>query len=111
MTENVYAIYDDGIKSFGNPFHFSTDEEAIRTFNNLVNHETQTNVYRHPSDFHLYKIGTYERSVGKFTNPEPHEKIVSGISLKKPVADDSLEIKDIVNEVRDMVIDLIKKQR
>lgn len=59
MKINMYVIYDTKAKFYNKPFYMQNDSIAIRAFTDLVN-DTQTDVNKHPTDFQLYSVGTYE---------------------------------------------------
>lgn len=55
----VYSIYDEKALCYGLPFFQKTDGIAIRLFNDLVN-DPDSSLYKHPSDYKLYRIGSFE---------------------------------------------------
>lgn len=59
MNVNIYSLYDEKAQVFGNPFIRKFDGQAIRDCIDLVN-DSNTSVSRHPSDFTLYNIGTFD---------------------------------------------------
>lgn len=67
----AFAIYDDKAACFNTPFFQPTTGLATRSLEDLVN-DSNTRVNRHPGDFKLYKIGTYNDSSGKLeSDAEP----------------------------------------
>lgn len=70
MTLNVYAIHDEKAALYMNPFFFPTQGQALRAFNDLVNDSNST-VYKHPEDYRLYHLGTYDDHTGTFTTHNP----------------------------------------
>lgn len=72
MIKNVFAIRDAKAELFGNPFYEGTKGSAIRAFSDLVNREDGNNmVNRHPGDYALFHLGTYDDSDGKFVSVIP----------------------------------------
>lgn len=55
----VYSIYDEKALCYGLPFFQKTDGIALRLFNDLVN-DPDSSLYKHPSDYKLYRIGEYD---------------------------------------------------
>lgn len=55
----ICTIYDMAVQSHGQPFFARANGEAIRIFVDEVNNPG-SRINKHPSDFELYKIGTYE---------------------------------------------------
>lgn len=86
MTTKVFSVYDSKACVFGNPFVMVTVGAAIRAFTELCN-DPQTMVYRHPSDFVLYEIGSFEDSKGVLIELQPHNHLglASDYKEQKPV--------------------------
>jgi hypothetical protein len=71
MIYYVYSVYDEKVKTFGNPFYKPTNPAAIRDFADLAK-DQNTTVGRHPEDYTLYQIGEYDDQTGLMT---PYEKL------------------------------------
>lgn len=67
MTLKIFSIFDIKAETFNAPFFMSTAGEAIRAFKDLVN-DANTTVSRHPGDFRLMCLGSFDSSTGLFTN-------------------------------------------
>lgn len=59
MITKMFSVYDSKAKAFGVPFAMQTVGAAVRAFSDLAN-DNQTLVCRHPSDFILYEIGSFD---------------------------------------------------
>lgn len=70
MVKLVFAVFDKKSELHNMPFYKTTRGEALRDFQDLVQDE-RTVLYRHPEDFKLVELGTYEDKTGKFENKEP----------------------------------------
>lgn len=71
MKQMVVAVRDSAADVFGRPYFVPTASMAIRSFSDEVNRESDDNpLYKHPSDFALYEIGSYEEEVGKLISLE-----------------------------------------
>lgn len=66
MILKVFAIRDDKAAVFDRPFFLSTTGQAVRAFADACNGENQL-FSKHPEDFGLFELGTYEDSSGKIT--------------------------------------------
>lgn len=73
MKQKAYAIYDSKLAEFNTPFFSPNNNTAIRTFTDAANDPT-TNINRHPEDFSLHHIGTYETDNGQLT-PDDHHNL------------------------------------
>lgn len=69
MILNAYSIYDSKSQAFGLPFFQATDGLAIRSFSDIAN-DRQTLIARHPGDFMLIRIGTFDDSVGELARTD-----------------------------------------
>lgn len=86
MIYNVYCVKDFNADYFMRPIIFRNDGDAIRDFTTIVN--TPGNLINSfPKDFALYKIGTFDDSVGALEHTE-FKCIASGhgVVLEKPTA-------------------------
>lgn len=63
MIVKVFSILDVKADCFVNLFTFSTNGQAVRAFKDLVNDERST-ISRHPSDYRLTCVGTFDDSAG-----------------------------------------------
>lgn len=70
MTLNAYAIRDDQVDGFAQPFFSPTHGSALRAFADHVN-EKGTAANKHPRDFSLYHIGTYDDTTGTLEAIKP----------------------------------------
>lgn len=59
MTRKVYTVYDLKALVYGPTMVFETNPAAVRFFTDLANDKTG-NIGKHPSDFVLFEIGTYD---------------------------------------------------
>lgn len=71
MLFHVTAIRDAKSKLFSTPMFFTTPAVAIRSFGDAVTGK-ESDFSRHPEDYSMYLLGTYEDSSGRFqTEVEP----------------------------------------
>ena len=67
MKMVVVSIKDTAADTFGRPAFVATEGVALRQFQDEVNRASEDNqLYRHPSDFHLFYIGLFDDVSGKF---------------------------------------------
>jgi len=66
MLLNVYSIRDIKAETYGSPFYLSQDGQALRAFGDLVGDE-KTSIHKHPEDYQLFKLGTYDDNSGRHT--------------------------------------------
>ncbi len=59
MITNIYVIHDKCAKMYNKPFFQLNDSVAMRTAQDIVN-TPNTDIYNTPSDFTMFKIGTYD---------------------------------------------------
>ena len=79
MKHFVYAIFDRASGVYDRPFPAISDKAAERSFGDLVA-DSNTTVGRHPDDFTLFRIGSYNDNNGKLEGEVP-EKIANGAEL------------------------------
>jgi hypothetical protein len=67
MKMVIISIKDTAADAFGRPVYVATEGVAIRQFQDEVNRASEDNqIYRHPDDFHLYQLGTFDDVTGLF---------------------------------------------
>jgi len=96
MLLRCYSIFDSKALQYHPPFHQSTDGAAVRALGDLVA-DMQTQVGRHPRDFVLYFIGTYDDHKGAMQPVEPLVHVIDAIALVqlKPTQDVFLEKQEV----------------
>lgn len=79
----VCTVLDMVAKQYGRPFFTVSTGSAIRGFSDEVNtpHE-QSVLYKHPNDFQLYCIGTWDDETGRFTLDDVPSLLVSGSQVR-----------------------------
>lgn len=84
MVQVVCAIRDAKAEIFGQPFFSQTIGIIIRSFADEVNREGENNqFYKHPEDYGLYQLGTYDDNEGKFVNLGTPKLLVLGNEVKE----------------------------
>lgn len=63
----VYPVYDQKIERYANPFFMQTQGQALRAWLDATS-DTSTQFAKHPADYTLFEIGTYDDETGQFTN-------------------------------------------
>lgn len=65
----VFAVYDSKAGFYKTPFIMRSKGEALRGFTDVVNDE-KTEIGRHPGDFTLFHLGSFDDENGKYLNNE-----------------------------------------
>lgn len=60
----LIALYDRATEAHAPVMTVNTRNEAIRSFREAVN-DPNTPIYKNPTDFELYQIGTYNDQLGE----------------------------------------------
>lgn len=79
MLKQVFSVYDKKAKIFCQPFYAENSEVAIRSFAYAANDKT-VDLGRYPTDFDLFKLGSFDDQTGKFDLHEP-EHLASAFTL------------------------------
>lgn len=64
--KQVFSVYDEKLGLFLNPFFLKNAEEAKRTLYDFVAYGNDSMLSRHPEDFKLYLLASYDESKGSF---------------------------------------------
>lgn len=80
MMLYAYSIFDTKALVYSTPWFQVNDQVAVRIVSELAN-DPSTNVGRHPSDYILYRIGSYMDEKGELLGIAPRVHVVDVISL------------------------------
>lgn len=80
MMLRAYSIFDNKALVYSPPFFTQTNGSAVRMLTDTAN-DTTTSIGRHPNDFILYCVGTYDDQNGMMTPHSPLEHIVDAAAL------------------------------
>lgn len=78
-----FSIYDHKAECFNTPFFQPAEGLASRMFMDLV-HDGNSTVCKHPEDFTLYKVGTFNDNSGKLESEATPKFIIKATDLLKP---------------------------
>lgn len=74
MKYLVLAVRDRSAECFGQPIFAVSRGGAIRSFGDEVNRASDNNMYnKHPEDFDLFELGTFDDSTGMFDVGVPQQ--------------------------------------
>lgn len=85
---NVYAIFDNAAAVYMRPFFCAQHQQAVRLFEDeSLNAETP--IAKHPHDYSLWHIGTYDDSTGELAHlqlsclSKAHEVVAKAQTVNK----------------------------
>lgn len=58
MLLSVFCVYDSGVSTWMSPLFFRNKGEALRWWTDVCNNP-ETVVYKHPGDYTLFELGTW----------------------------------------------------
>ncbi len=70
MKKPMFSIYDNKAGTWLDPFYATNEAVAQRTFSDAVN-DPQSMFNKHPTDFVLFHVGTWDDQKGKIEIKEP----------------------------------------
>ena len=84
MILNAYTLHDAKALVYNQPFFAANHPVAIRMVSDIAS-DTNTSIGRHPRDYTLYRIGTYDDQTGFFQPLEIREHVCDVITLVQPI--------------------------
>ena len=80
----VCAVRDTATETFGRPIFVNHSAQAVRSFSDVVSgkDDTQDQIYKHPSEFELWELGTFEDTSGVFDNRP--SRLIRGVDIQQP---------------------------
>jgi len=98
MKLNAYTIYDVASGVYMRPFFSQADGQAVRGFKDIAT-DADHEVGKHPEDYTLYRIGSFNDTTGKMQGEEL-EKLTTGLEC---VAADRSPTKNHLKEMTDKI--------
>ncbi|WNK12954.1 MAG: nonstructural protein [Microvirus sp.] len=84
MKMVTVSIRDVKSEVYAQPWYQVTAAAAVRAFSDLVNDpERGGQIFKHPEDFQLYELATFDDSTGQFDVHKIPKHLVSASSIKK----------------------------
>lgn len=84
MILQIVAIRDQAADAYMRPIFVNHIAQAIRSFSDEVNRNAQDNdMARHPGDFELFHLGTYDDSTGELSSFDRPLQLAIGKNLKE----------------------------
>lgn len=84
MKMVIASIRDAKSEVFAQPWFTATAAAAVRSFSDIVNDPTNNSmISKHPEDFQLYELGTFDDQEGKLDVHALPKILVAGDSIKK----------------------------
>ncbi len=81
MKIQIYAIHDAKAQSYLQPFFLHNNDMAKRSFMDAtINPESQ--FCKHPLDYSLFRIGTYDDETSIITSELPPEMLITASQLQ-----------------------------
>ena len=75
MTKVYYAVYDRKAEIYSQPFLEIKDGTAIRAVQDLVINNKDHAFAKHPADFSLHRLGSFDEITGNIRGEKPHKLI------------------------------------
>ncbi|AXL14623.1 nonstructural protein [Microviridae sp.] len=82
MKLNMYVIYDAKAEVYNKPFYLLNDDVARRSAEQLMQ-DGNTDIARHPEDFTMFKLGTFDDTACMFDFLDSRIPVINFIELKK----------------------------
>lgn len=70
--KQVFVVKDLAVQAYGLPIFQATAAEAMRSFTDACN-QPDSIIAKHPEDYELYYIGTYDEQTGIMTQEDPQD--------------------------------------
>lgn len=92
MILNAFSLFDTKAQFFLTPWFMQAPGQAIRAAMDLGRDPT-TVIGRHPSDYVLFRVGTFEDSTGQMMpcNPENLGNVASFLEPQRPFVHPSMQ--------------------
>ena len=83
MIHHIFTVFDSKAAAYLTPFYAQTKGVAIRQFSDAINADPSHNFARHPEDFTLFELGTYDDNNSQFTLHDAPQSIGVAVEFIK----------------------------
>lgn len=83
MVKRIYSILDSKAGLFGPLMAFHRDGEAMRALDATVNSKQDSQISKHPEDFRLFFVGTFDEESGDFESHKPAPQFIAAADTFK----------------------------
>ncbi len=97
----LYTVNDLASKTFTKPFVMLTDRDAIEGFRHVCN-EPETPYAKHPQDYTLVNIGSFDERTGVLTLSDSQLVLARALDLKHK----KLNKEQIANKIAELKLEL-----
>lgn len=105
MELQVFAVYDNVAKAYATPFYMQNKGMAIRAFADNINATEENQLSKHPENFSLYQVATWDDQKGLVTPVERPVLVVTANEVRNPKPTDELVAKiDAITQRLDNLI-------
>lgn len=80
MILHMFTVYDSKARAYLPPFFMQSKGAAIRSFDDSVN-DPASAFHKHPEDYTLMELGTYDDSKAEFDLLEAHDALGCAIEF------------------------------
>lgn len=85
MNLLLVAVFDSATQAYARPFAVIATGQAIRSFSDEVNNAAKdSDLSKHPSDFELFHVATFDDQTGRFTASQDPVLLVRGKDCLQP---------------------------
>lgn len=81
MIQKVFAVRDGKAEAFLQPFYSINAGSATRAFDDTINATDGNQLAKHPADYVLYELASFDDNSGEFTNCVPAKLLGSGVDF------------------------------
>jgi len=79
MIMVVCSVFDRAVGAYGRPLFMQSKGVAIRSFSDECKRVADDNqMNKHPQDFSLFELGTWDDQTGKFEQHDQPQQIING---------------------------------
>jgi hypothetical protein len=83
MEKPIICVFDQKAGTFNNPFYADSKGVALREFADVVNRPDENSlIYKHPEDFDLYLLGTWDPQAGSMVLLDQKEHLMNGRTMR-----------------------------
>lgn len=81
MELKIFTVYDSKTEAYMPPFFMQSTGQAMRSFEDTINHEKEHVFGKHPEDFTLFELGKFDDQTSTFNLHKTSLPLAKAIEL------------------------------
>lgn len=102
MIQKVFGVRDTKSLAFLQPFFSISTGSAVRAFSDAVNESGSSPLAKHPDDYLLYELASFDDESGAFENVSPIKMLGCGADFVNAVRPSAVKVSGSCGDMKEV---------